>query len=300
MLAALLSWRNVLLSLALFAGICAPKIPQEVAGFVALVVLSVIVIFYLSSLELKKNLQPRSFWTSALVGVLLSYVLLGNVLIWTSATLMFSYGTIWVGFIVLAVVPPIFPEILEFFREKIPITKIIGAYLAGVIIIPFMFGVLVDDALLDTKKIILLGVAVTLLPLSFSRIVFEREKLRKLILANKDAGLNLCFAITLFLAVSVNTDVFLQFPMVLLPIIVTTVISTFILGKLLLKVCSFFQITESTNTVIMGTLKDGFIACGVALYLFPAESSLPAIVYCLNFMLYCAWLEGVFSSPVKR
>jgi len=231
------------------------------------------------------------------LGISLSYVLLGNVLIWLSAMLLYSYGTVWTGFVVLAVAPPVFSELLskKIFSGRIPfpLLKTLGAYIAAIVIVPFMFSVLVDQNLIDIKRIINVILALAVLPLLISRIILGKEKIRKMIENSKDYSIDICFFLITFVVFSANSEIIQSLHPVLLPIIIVIIFSTFLLGELLARFCSFFHIQEETtmSTILIGTLKDGFIAGGVALYLFPPEAALPAAFYCLVFIFYGIWLQ---------
>ena len=97
----------------------------------------------------------------------------------------------------------------------------------------------------------------------------------------------------MYTIVGFNREFFFTRPLILLPVAVIAVASTFILGWLIEKVGRFMNLDRPTLTslVLLGTLKNYGIAGGLALTLFGRKTALPAAVSSVFMIVYIIWLD---------
>jgi BASS family bile acid:Na+ symporter len=286
--------RNVIFLLALAAGLLAPY-AVPVTRHLVLPALGLAMALSMMDITIDLFLHPRSLFFPALLGIIMSYVVLGNIIIGISA-LLIRDEMLWTGFVLLAAAPPAVAVIpfSGFLRGNSALSLIgtVGAYLGALVIIPLISFKLLGSATFDPYKLLMIALELIVLPLAVSRLLI-REGWNKRIESYRGALTNWSFFVILYTMIGLNHTIILNQTTALLTVAFISTITTFILGFLIDWVCSLFHIPTETRTslVLLGTLKNQALAGGFALTLFAQEASLPAAVSTMIMIVYVIWLD---------
>ncbi len=251
----------------------------------------------LSTMEIASNIfrRPRSLLFPALLGIIMSYILLGNLIIGLAA-LIISDEMIWTGFVLLASVPPAIAVIpfSVFLRGNGPLSLIgtAGAYLGALVIMPLIALGLLGTAELDPFKLLTIIIELIVLPLLVSRWLIQKG-IREKIEPYRGTITNWSFFVVIYTLIALNRNLIFSQTMLLLPIASISIITTFILGFLIDWVSSLLHIPKETRTslVLLGTLKNQGLAGGLALTLFSQEAALPSAISTMVMIVYVIWLD---------
>ncbi len=237
----------------------------------------------------------RSHLIPALVGVFMNYVRLGNFIVGSSAFLIHD-EKLWIGFIILAAVPPAMAVAplasLWGGNEIYAVIGTIGAYFGALIIIPVIASGLLDINSIDLTKLFVIATALIAFPLILFKIIVRRrlhEKIRPI----KRNLTDWCFFLVLYTIVALNRETIIGQPSSLFPVAAIAMSSTFLLGFLIEWIGTLLRISREklTSLCLLGTLKNYELAAGLALSLFSKETALPAAVFMIIMMIYIAWLD---------
>jgi len=286
--------RNWIFLLALSTGLL---LPQAVPVTRHLVLPALALAMALSTMGIENEIfrRPRSLIFPALLGVIMSYIILGNIIIGLAA-LLIRDETIWTGFVLLAAAPPAVAVIpfSVFLRGNSPLSLIgtVGAYLGALAIMPLMAFGLLSSLMFDPFKLLIIILELIILPLAVSRLLIQKG-LKERIEPYSGTITNWCFFLVLYTLLGLNRDIILGRTLTLLPIASIAITSMFILGFLIDWVLGLFHIPKETRTslVLLGTLKNQGMAGGFALTLFSQEAALPAAVNTMIMIGYIIWLD---------
>jgi BASS family bile acid:Na+ symporter len=251
----------------------------------------------LSTMEIGNDvfIRPRSLLFPALLGIIMSYIILGNIIIGMSA-LLIRDEALWTGFVLLAAAPPAVAVIpfSGFLRGNGPLSLIgtVGAYLGALVIMPLITLTLLSAAAFDPLKLIMIILELIVLPLAFSRLLI-RKGWKERIEPYRGTAVNWSFFTVLYTMVGLNRDVLLGQTWSLLPVAFIALLSMFLLGFLINWVCGLFHIPKETRTslVLLGTLKNQGLSSGLALTLFSQEAAIPSTVSTMIMIGYIVWLD---------
>jgi len=288
--------RNAIFLLALVAGLFAPY-AAPVTRHLVLPALGLAMAVSLIDITSERflRLRPRSLFFPALLGVIMSYVILGNVIIGVSA-LLIRDEMLWTGFVLLAAAPPavaVIPfSILLRGNGVLSLIGTVGAYLGALAIIPLISLKLLGSATFDPYKLVMILLELIVLPFGVSRLLI-RKGLNKRIEPFRGAITNWSFFVVLYTMIALNHGAILNQTKTLLTVALICLIITFILGLLIDWKSSLIHIPIDTRTslVLLGTLKNQAMAGGLALTLFTQEASLPAAVSSVIMIFYVIWLD---------
>lgn len=286
--------RNIIFLLALTLGLLFPS-ATPVTRHLVLPALALAMTLSMLDITGELFLRPRSLFFPALLGIIMSYIILGNLIIGISA-LVIDDGMLWTGFVLLAAMPPAI-AVIPFSgflhgNARLSLIGTVGAYLGALAIIPLISLQLLGSAAFDPVKLLLITVELIVLPLAVSRLLI-RKGWSKRIESSRGALTNWCFFVALYTIIGLNRHIILTDSTTLLLVATIVVATTFILGLLIDGVCRLFQISTETRTslVLLGTLKNQGLAGGLALTLFGQEASLPAAVSTMIMIFYIIWLD---------
>jgi BASS family bile acid:Na+ symporter len=294
LLKSLLRNRNAIFLLALVAGLGFPAVTPVTRH---LVLPALALAMALSTMEIGNDLfrKPRALLFPAFLGIIMSYIILGNIIIGLAA-FMIRDETIWTGFILLAAVPPAVAVIpfSGFLKGNGPLSLIgtVGAYLGGLAIMPLIAVGLLSSAAFDPLQLLMVTLELIVLPLCVSRILI-REGWRERIAPYRGTVTNWSFFVVLYTLVGLNRNIILGQPSTLLPVAAISIFTMFILGFLIDWIGSRFHLPRETRTslVLLGTLKNQGMAGGIALTMFNQEAALPAAVSTMVMIVYIIWLD---------
>ena len=293
-LKAFLRNRNGIFFLAMAAGLLLPWAAPVTKH---LILPALALAMALSTMEIgsKVFLRPRTLLFPALLGIIMSYIILGNIIIGLSA-LLIRDEALWTGFVLLAAAPPAVAVIpfSGFLRGNGPLSLIgtVGAYLGALVIMPLITLTLLSTAAFDPLKLIMITLELIVLPLAVSRLLI-RKGWKERIEPYRGTTVNWSFFTVLYTMVGLNRDVLLGQTWSLLPVAFIALLSMFLLGFLIDWVSSLFHIPKETRTsmVLLGTLKNQGMAGGFALTLFSQEAAIPSTVASMIMIGYIIWLD---------
>jgi bile acid:Na+ symporter, BASS family len=293
-LQALLRNRNVIFLLALTSGLL---IPFAVPISRHLVLPALAWAMTLSILEVGNDRfrNPRSLLFSALLGIVMNYIVIGSVLIGL-ATLIVRDEAIWTGFVLLAAVPPAIAVIpfSTIFKGNMQIALFgtVGAHLSGLAIMPLIILILLSNSDVDPLKLLLTAGQLIVLPLILSRLfIWNGWKAR--IEPYHGTMTNWCFFFVLYTMVGLNRNLLFERIAIVLPIFAILILSTFLLGFLIDWAGNLLRLPRNTRTslVLLATLKNQGTAGGIAITFFSQEAALPAVLSTIVMIFYVLWLD---------
>lgn len=289
-------WRNrdFILILSVFCGLL---LGQGAAWTKPLVLPALAVVMTLSTMGVKGDAlrSGQGWWRPVLSGLLLNYVMLGGVLLGLSS-FMISEAAIRDGFVLLVAVPPAIAVIpfTDFLKGNTAFSLLgtVACYLGALVITPLISLAFLGTGFIEPWSLIMVIAELILVPLILSRILLWSSLGRRLDPV-KGTITNWSFFLVMYTIVGFNREFFFTRPLILLPVVVIAVASTFILGGLIEKVGRFMNIDRPTLTslVLLGTLKNYGIDGGLALTLFSRKTALPAAVSSVFMIVYIIWLD---------
>ena len=240
-------------------------------------------------------LTPRSLWRPALAGLLMNYGVLGGFILVLNELLIRDQA-LWMGFVILMAVPPAvavtpFTHLLNG-NSSFSLIAMVGCYLGALFIMPLITLGLLGTDLVDREKLITIMLELVLVPLIFSQVLRKTGWAHR-IDSFKGAITNWSFFLLTYTIVGLNQAVFLQRPLMLAPVVVIALGSTFLLGWLIQRLGSFLRIGPQTLTslTLLGTCKNTGLAAGLALALFGEQTAVPSTVTTIFMITYFIWLS---------
>ena len=290
----LLGNRNVIFGLAVGLGLA---LPQGARWTASAMMPALALVMTLATIHVPNSYfrDPRAILAPSLAGIAMTYIVLGGVIL-TASALVVRDPNLWIGFVLIAAVPPAvavipFTAILEG-DISYTLSGTVASYLAALLVMPVMFIVLVGTAFADPYKLIRIMLLLIVLPLILSRLILylgwagRIESFRGLL---TDWG----FFIVLYSMIGVNRDLIFSQPMTIAPVALVVLASTFGLGAVVEKAGVFLKKDPPriVSLVLLGTLKNQGIAGGLAIALFEKEAALPSAVYSVFMIVYILWLD---------
>lgn len=307
----------MIFALAVAAGLFLPG-PSE--WIRPLILPALAVILTVATLGVTNDLfrRPGKMVVPSLAGILLNYLVLGNVIVVLSAVLI-REDVLWKGFVLMAAVPPAVAVIpfTSSLRGNVFVSLVgtVGGYLGGLVLMPLMLFVLLGGSLADPSILAWHALVLIAFPLAASRVILWRgwnRRIRPVRGLLTDWG----FFLVIYAITGLNQDLLVRNPGILAPVVAVAFLSTFVLGYLVERVARLLHFRDETVTslVLLGTLKNYGLTGGLALSLFGREAALPAAVGSLSLILYYVWLgrkrraaeaqgtsgEGVSSPGIRH
>ena len=289
-----LSNRNVIFSLAMLTGLAFPQLTPWTEPL-TLPVLALVMT--LATLNIPDNFftSLRSLLIPSIAGILINYLILGGATL-TMGALIIHQEDIWIGLVLIAAVPPAvavipFTDILEG-NITYTLAGTAAAYLAALIIMPFMFLFFLGMNFAAPQKLIMIMILLIAFPVVASRIII-RSGIHNWIVPYHGLLTNWGFFVVLYTLVGLNRETIFREPLMLIPVAAIIFVSTFLLGFLIELIGRLFKINQKNiiSLVLLGTMKNQGIAGGLAISLFTRESALPAAVSSVFLILFFMWLD---------
>ncbi len=272
-------------------------LPQPAQWMKYLMIPALALVMTLATINVPDNyLQNlRAQIKPSFAGILMSYVILGGVILFLS-TLFMDDKNLWIGFVLIAAVPPavaVIPfTVLLQGDVSHTLSGTVASYLAALLIMPLIFWILIGEGFDDPYKLIRIMLLLIVLPLILSRVILYLN-LQDGIARVRGLLTDWGFFIVLYSMIGVNRDLIFSRPIMVLPVAGIAFTSTFILGWAIQKTCMFCRIDKkiTVSFVLQGTLKNQGIAGGLAIELFAKEAALPSAIYSIFMILYIMWLD---------
>ena len=239
--------------------------------------------------------KPRTLLTGVLWGNLMSYLVLGNLIILGSIFLIRD-EKLWIGLVLIAAVPPavvILPLSEKLQGNKmLTLTGFVGTYLGALILTPLIGVAFLKFIPIHYDKLIILAVTLIGLPLILSRIAVDRnwDKWIERYEGNISDG---CFFVLFYALAAHNRHLIRQWPSEIILISILAFAAVFLITLALLLIGRFYKISHSTisSLLLLGTMKNYGLAGGIALYVFNNEAAAPALIFSVFMFLNSIWLK---------
>lgn len=227
--------------------------------------------------------NPRALLSGALWGNLMSYLVLGNLIILGSIFLIRD-EKFWTGLVLIAAVPPavaILPLSEKIQGDKmLTLAGFAGTYVGALILTPLIGVAFLKYIPIHYTKLIILAVALILLPLILSRLAVDRDWEARI---HPYEGMisDGCFFVVFYALAASNAQLIRQWPVDVLFIAILAVAVIILVTITLLLIRRFYKISPSTisSLLLLGTMKNYGMAGGMALYLFNPEAAVPALIF---------------------
>jgi len=290
----LLNNRNFIFLLAITFGLVLPQAAQWTK---ILMMPALALVMMLATINVSNDyfLNPRAIIKPSLAGILMTYVILGSVILLVSA-LLIDDRNLWIGFVLIAAVPPAvavipFTAILEG-NVSYTLSGTVASYLAALLIMPLMFWIFIGTGFDNPYKLLRIMLLLIVLPLVLSRIILYfnwQNRLAPVRGLLTDWG----FFIVLYSIIGVNRDLIFSRPLSIVPVAGVVFATTFVLGWVIERTCILFKVDKKNiiSLVLQGTLKNQGIAGGMAIALFEKEAAVPSAIYSIFMILYIIWLD---------
>lgn len=290
----LLNNRNFIFILAIVSGLF---LPQATPWTTFLMMPALALVMTLATLNVSNDYfrNLRAIIKPSIAGIFMSYVILGGVLLLLS-TLLIENRNLWIGFVLIAAVPPAvavipFTAILKG-NVSHTLSGAVASYLAALLIMPLIFWIFIGTGFNDPYKLLRIMFLLIVFPLIVSRVILYfhwQDHLAPIRGPLTDWG----FFIVLYSMIGVNRDLIFSRPLMVVPIAGIVFCSTFVLGWVIKKTCFICRIDKRdvVSLILQGTLKNQGIAGGLAIALFEKEAALPSAVYSIFMILYVMWLD---------
>jgi BASS family bile acid:Na+ symporter len=290
----LLTNRNFIFLLAIAFGLILPQ-PAVWTKVLMMPALALVMTLATTNVSNDYFLKPLAILRPSLVGILMTYVILGGVILTASAGLI-SDQNMWIGFVLIAAVPPAvavipFTAILDG-DVSYTLSGTVAAYLAALLVMPLMFWLFIGTSFADPFKLIEIMILLIILPLILSRVLIY-FRLQSRIAPVRGMLTDWGFFIVLYTIIGVNRNLIFGSPLLIAPAVLVVLATTFLLGFLIEKIGRLLKIGKNKiiSIVLLGTLKNQGIAGGLAIALFAEEAALPSAVYSIFMILYIMWLD---------
>lgn len=290
----LLNNRNFIFLLAIIFGLVLPQAAQW-TKIVMMPALALVMMLATINVPNGYFLNFRAILKPSLAGILMTYLILGGVILLLSALLIGDHN-LWIGFVLIAAVPPAvavipFTAILEG-NVSYSLSGTVASYLAALLIMPLMFWIFIGTGFNDPYKLFRIMLLLIILPLVLSRVILYfnwQDRLTPVRGLLTDWG----FFIVLYSIIGVNRDLLFSRPLSFLPVAAVAFATTFVLGWVIQKIGTVFKVDKKdiVSIVLQGTIKNQGIAGGLAIALFEKEAALPSAVYSMFMILYIMWLD---------
>jgi len=286
--------RNVIFFSAMLTGLAFPQLTPWTEPL-TLPVLALVMT--LATINIPDNFFTsfRSLLIPSIAGILINYLILGGSILAISA-LIIHQEDIWIGFVLVAAVPPAvavipFTNILEG-NITYTLAGTAAAYLAALIIMPLMFLFFLGMTFAAPQKLIMIMILLIAFPVVVSRLII-RSGIHNKIAPYHGPLTNWGFFIVLYTLIGLNRETIFREPLMLLSVAAILFVSTFLLGFLIELIGRLVKINNKdlVSLVLLGTMKNQGIAGGLAISLFTRESALPAAVSSVCMILFFIWLD---------
>ncbi|MCF8031724.1 MAG: hypothetical protein K9K66_00965 [Desulfarculaceae bacterium] len=290
----MLSNRNFVFLAAL---VCGLAFGQAAVYTKPLVVPALALVMMLATLSISGEVfrHPRMLVRPALIGLTLSYVVQGG-LILLLAWWLVPEPAYFQGLVVLAAVPPavvVMPLAVVLDGDpEYALISMSGAYVGGLFLIPLVFLAFFGPGQLFRHELFLIVLSLIAGPMAVSRLLLWRNWQRPFVRFR--GGLtNWGFFVAVYTIIGLNREVFLRDPLEILPLILVALISTLVLGEALLLIMRWqgIELRRANTLMMLGSMKNYGLASGLCLVLFGSAAAVPTTVCTIIFVPYLVWLN---------
>jgi BASS family bile acid:Na+ symporter len=298
----LLRNRNFLLILALVLGLAIGKPGASLVQPTVLPLLALVMVVSALNISSRQFTSVKKVSRVVLYSLLLNYVILGGVILLLAKWLITDYE-IWVGFVVLALVPPA-TAVVPFSHAlggDVPFSLIgmTGAYLAALIIMPAGLAYLLGSQIFNPLSLLLVLGELIVIPIIVSRVLLYLGA-SQYIEPHRGSIVNWSLFVITFSLIGLNRQAFISDFDVLIRTSVIAIVTSFLLAYLFETGAKALRVKHETTVsiIMMGTTKNWSMAGGLLLTLFSERSAIPPSI-CVFFAIFMiVWLEYHFRKHI--
>lgn len=263
-------------------------------------VLAIIMTISILDVSSRIFLNLRTVLLPVLTALLLSYGILGVILIGLSS-LIINDPELRSGFVLVAAVPPAV--------AVIPLTHLLGgntefslvgnvvAYVAALAVTPLICILFLGANFIDPVRLLIVLSELIVAPILVSRIL-RRTRIVTTVDRWRNPVVNWGFFLVIYTMVGLNRDVFLGQPYTLLLTCAIAFTGTFVFGELINRILEFLGMAKGDriSLILFGTRKNYGLAGAIGLIFFSSRAAMPAAVVSAMSVLHFIWL----SWRIKR
>ena len=281
-------------------------LPQAASVTFFLILPALTAIFTVSLLRYPGDFfkKPKKLVPAALLGNLMNYIILGNIIILGSIFLIRD-EKIWIGMVLIAAMPP--AVCILNLNDTLNADNLLtlggfaGTYVAAVILTPLIGVAFLKFIPISYTKLIVLALALIALPLIFARMASDRN-LKGRIENRAEHIIDGCNFVIFYTLAARNAAVIKKCPVEILMISAIAVLALVLVNAGFFLIRKFYAFDDHylSSLLLLGTMKDYAMAGVIALYVFSNETALPALIFSVFMFLYCAWLKckaGQTAAP---
>jgi BASS family bile acid:Na+ symporter len=298
----LLRNRNFILILAIVLGLAIGEQGATKTEFLVLPLLALVITLSAINITSRELVSLKAMPRAVIYSLLLNYVVLGGIILIMASWLITDYE-LWIGFVVLAAVPPSVAVVpFSYVLDGDALFSLIGmtgAYMAALAVMPAAMVLFLGIEFFDPVKLLLILGELILVPILASRILLLAG-VGQHIRPWRGTIVNWSFFIALFTIVGLNRQAFFQEFDVLARIGAIAIVITFVLGYVLELIARVLHLGHriTVSVILMGTLKNYAMAGGILLALFGERSSIPPSICVVFGVLLVVWLGFRFRKRV--
>ncbi len=294
-------FRNMgfILALAFIIGLALPQGAPQITPTVT-PLLALIMTLSITGVSPKLFLNFKVVSRPILVSLLLNYGVLTFTLIGLASLFIGDYE-LWVGFVILAAVPPAVAVIPFTYRLdgdiNFSLIGTVASYLAALFITPLISIAFVGTSLIQPGRLLMTLGELIAIPFGVAYLL-RRTGVAPRLEKYRGTIINWGFFVVVYTIVGLNQDAFLAHPVTLVPIVLVAFVTTFGLGYLIDRLARFLGRGKPNriSLIFLGTRKNYGMAAAIALALFGPRGTIPAAVATVFAVVHFVWL----SYWVKR
>jgi BASS family bile acid:Na+ symporter len=288
-------FRNMgfILALAFILGLVLPQgAPQT--GPAVTPLLALIMTLSITGVSPKLFLDFRRVSHPILISLLLNYAVLTFTLIGLASLLIRDYE-LWVGFVIMAAVPPAVSVIPFTYRLEgdvdFSLIGTVASYLAALFITPLISIVFVGTSLIPPGRLLMALGELIAIPFGVAYLL-RRTGVASRLEKYRGTIINWGFFVVVYTIVGLNQGAFLAQPLTLLPMALIAFVSTFVLGYLIDRLARFLSRDKPSriSLIFLGTRKNYGMVAAIALALFSPRGAIPAAVTTVLAVVHFIWL----------
>lgn len=286
--------RNIVLIGAIVLGLAAGSFSNSLKHY-SIYILAVVMTFATTGIEIKGLLPISKALKTMSVSVMLGYFTFSTVLL--SLSWLFIDNTqLFYGMVIIAASPPggaliPFTQILDG-DMNYSMVGTLGAFFASVFVAPLLIIVFAGSDTLNPIDLVIIMIKIIVIPFIVSRSLLH-AKVYPIVEKIRGRLVEFGFAIIIYTAVGLNSDVLFANFDVLFSISAVLIFSIFGLGSLHRIIAKRFNINRQViiSQNLLLTVKSAGFSASTALAIFGKEASLPAAIYSIIGLIYLLYLS---------
>lgn len=277
----LLRSNSFILILALALGLAAGQPARHTEPLVT-PVLAVIMTMSMLGIASSSFRDLRALVRPSLLSLGLNYVLLSGLLIGLSS-LLIEERQLWVGYVLVAAVPPAVAVIPFTYRLggnlNYALVGSVASYLAAFVFAPVICVLFLGTNLVPPGRLLMALAQLIVAPFIISRAV-RMTRFAQVLEKHKGAVINWGFFLVIYTIIGLNRNAFLSEPDVLGRLAVVAFTCTFLIALAIYTVSRRLNLAraDSIGLMVMGAWKNYGLAGAIALGFVGARASIPAAV----------------------